>query len=165
MDGTPFSNSTRHLGQDRLGRELRLVSLNPSDAHELAHIFASIDPWKTLDWPTERLEKYLADSSPGAPRFLIDCDGEAAGAVGLETAWLEGVYLRFLGLVPNYQNAGIGAVVMTWFEREARGSYRNLWVCVSAFNIRALAFYERHGYARAALFDDLIMEGEDEILL
>lgn len=164
MSGTLFSNS--RLGQDRLGRELRLATPSRRDAQQLAAIFAGIDPWKKVDWPARRLETYLAENSPGAPRFLIECDGEPAGAAGIETPWLHGVYLRFLGLVPDYQNAGIGAAFMAWFEGEARGSSaRNLWVCVSAFNARAAAFYERQGYTRAAVFDDLVVDGEDEILL
>lgn len=112
MNGIPFNNNLRHLGQDRLGRELRLVTCASRDARDLAAIFAGIDPWKKVAWPAGRLEKYLAESPPSAPRFLIACDGERAGAVGIEAPWLHGVYLRFLGLVPDYQNAGIGGTVM-----------------------------------------------------
>ncbi len=177
MNGIPFSNSAQSLGLDRLGRELRLAPLTRRDARELAAVFAGIDPWKrvlkqrsgrtdkSVSWPADRLEKYLGECRPGAPRFLIECDGERAGAVGIEAPWLHGAYLRFLGLVPDFQNTGIGVAVMTWFEREASGSTGNLWVCVSAFNHRAAAFYERQGYVQVAVFDDLIVEGEDEILL
>jgi hypothetical protein len=53
-----------------------------------------------------------------------------------------------------------------WFEQEAlRNAARNLWVCASSFNVRALRFYSRHGFAPTATLPGLVAEGFDEILL
>ena len=55
---------------------------------------------------------------------------------------------------------------MAWFETASlKHQARNLWVCASSFNARALDFYERHGFARAATLPGLVADGYDEILL
>ena len=50
-------------------------------------------------------------------------------------------------------------------DRGLKHRSRNLWVCASSFNARALRFYERHGFARAATLPGLVADGYDEILL
>lgn len=165
MSGTPFSSDTYVLDRNRAGRGVRLEPLCGRHARELGLIFAGIDPWKKVDWPAKCLEKFLAGKVPGAPCYLIRSGDELAGAVAVTAPWLHGAYLHFLGIAPAMQNAGIGTSVMNWFETESRGTYRNLWICVSAFNDRASRFYQARGYIRAATLDNLIIEGEDEILL
>ena len=80
--------------------------------------------------------------------------------------WLKGPYLELLALLPPFQNQGIGSGILAWLEREALvQAARNLWVCASSFNARALRFYERHGFAPAAVLPGLVADGFDEILL
>ena len=131
MSGTPFSSDAYALKQDRAGRSVCLEPLTGRYARELGLTFASIDPWKKLDWPADRLETFLCGKTPGAPRYLIRSGGELAGAVAITAPWLHGAYMNFLGIVPGLQNAGIGKLVMDWFETESLGTYRNLWICVS----------------------------------
>ena len=42
---------------------------------------------------------------------------------------------------------------------------RNLFVCASAFNARALRFYERHGFRPVARLPGLVADDYQEILL
>ena len=48
---------------------------------------------------------------------------------------------------------------------EARDHYRNLWLCVSAFNVAAQRFYARHGFERVATLAGLLRDGDDELLM
>ena len=51
-------------------------------------------------------------------------------------------------------------------EREARSEEaRQLWLCVTTFNTRARAFYERFGFKEAAVLDKLASEVSDEVLM
>ncbi len=55
---------------------------------------------------------------------------------------------------------------MGWFEQTAlEQEARNLWVCASSFNARALRFYARHGFWPAATLPGLVADGYEEILL
>jgi len=139
--------------------------MSDAHAHGLAVAFAQIDPWKRLGQSAETIEGVLKGREPGARSYLIRVGQSPAGAIIVHAPWLLGAYLRFFGILPDHQGAGIGAAALGWLEREVEGAYDNLWVCTSAFNARAEDFYQAHGFNRMAVLEDLIVEGEDEILM
>jgi diamine N-acetyltransferase len=143
----------------------RLVALEPETCAGLAASIAAIPPWSEMDYPAEALARFLA-AADGTARYRIEAAGETAGAVCVRHPWLKGPYLELLAILPPYQGQGLGAFVLDWFEREgARHGARNLWVCASSFNSRALEFYRRHGFRPAATLPGLVTHGYDEILL
>jgi len=165
MAGNPFANSEYNLGNDRAGRQIGLGPVPRASAHELGEAFAAIDPWLSYEFSANTLSAFLSNERDGRHRFLISEGEETAGIVIVTVPWLFGPYLHFLGLLPKYQDKGIGTEVMTWFEAEAQGHFRNLWICVSDFNKGAVRFYERFGYLHAARLDGLVVDGRNEILL
>ena len=124
-----------------------------------------MDPWAAYRMQPVQLATFFAAVETEAPRWAIRCDGRLAGAVVVRFPWLHGPYLQFLGLLPHAQGQGLGRVVLDWMEREASPRSRNLWLCVSAINVRAKAFYERQGFVHAATLDALVAEDMDEILM
>jgi ribosomal protein S18 acetylase RimI-like enzyme len=123
-------------------------------------------PWSVMAYPAKRLAQFLATADGGARRHLVEVEGQEAGLVSVRDPWLKGPYLELLALLPPFQSQGLGSAILAWLEREAvAGSARNLWVCASSFNARALRFYERHGFRRAAMLPGLVADGYDEILL
>lgn len=119
-----------------------------------------------MNYPAKKLAAYLASSDADAMRYVVSVKGEESGVVSVRHPWLKGPYLELLALLPPAQNQGIGSSIMAWFESAGlRYGARNLWVCASSFNARALRFYERHGFARAAMLPGLVADGYDEILL
>jgi ribosomal protein S18 acetylase RimI-like enzyme len=144
----------------------RLVALEPASAARLAEAIVAIPPWSAMDYPADAMARFLAASGDGASRYLVEAGGGEAGAVSIRHPWLKGPYLELLALLPEAQSQGIGSSIMTWFESAGlKHGARNLWVCASSFNARALRFYERHGFARAATLPGLVADGYDEILL
>lgn len=138
----------------------------PAEAHELAAIFAAMEPWSRYPFTAAALKAYLAGDETGAPRYAIRLENRLAGALGLRLNWLRGPYIQFLGLVPGAQGEGAGSHLIDKLVEEARAAdERNLWVAASAFNTGALKFYERHGFVRVAELDGVVQEGIDEILL
>ena len=145
---------------------ISLVAMTPEIAARLGPSFADMDPWARLGFTASALTHYFAMPEPGAPRYAVRVGEAIAGAAGFRTAWLRGPYLQFLGLLTPYQAQSLGPLVLAWFEGQARArGERNLWVAASDFNTAAIGFYERHGFRRAALFEDLIADGYGEILL
>ena len=144
----------------------RLVPLDPTCCLSLAQAIVAIPPWSTMNYPAGAMAAFLASSADGAYRYLIEAGGEPAGAVSIRHPWLKGPYLELLALLPLFQNQGIGAEILGWFEGEGlRTEARNLWVCASGFNERALHFYQRHGFSQAAALPGLVADGYTEILL
>lgn len=143
-----------------------LLPLPASQAEALGTAFAAIDPWASYAYPASAITSYLAGAEPSGVRLLLQVDGTVAGAVGLQPSWLRGPYIRFLGILPPFQRRGLGSAILAWIEAETRQQpERNLWVVASQINTDAIRFYERHGFDQAAVFDALVYDGRDEILL
>jgi ribosomal protein S18 acetylase RimI-like enzyme len=102
-----------------------------------------------MNYPADKLAAFLASPDASAARYVVSVQGEEAGVVSVRHPWLKGPYLELLALLPEAQSQGIGSSIIAWFESAGlRHRARNLWVCASSFNARALRFYERHGFTR-----------------
>lgn len=170
--GRPFSADTYVVSRQRssfpLVKGKPSIALYPMSAETgraLGEAFAAMEPWSRYPFSSVSLTKYLTAIEPQAPRFVIEVDGEIAGAIGVRAELLRGPYLQFLGMLPKLQGRGIGSAILDWMEAEAGPYARNLWVCASDTNTAAIRFYERHGFRRVALLDGLVQDGLDEVLL
>lgn len=145
---------------------LDLQPMSADAAEQLGIALAAIDPWARYGYKSAALTAYLADSEADVTRRQIRAGGELAGAYVVRRNWLRGPYLQFLGILPPFQRHGIGSFVLSGIERDARATQaQNLWVVASEFNERGLAFYERFGFTRVAVLNDLVAKGTDEVLL
>ena len=160
----PQPSSTKVEGANTPIR-ISLAPIPPETAAHLGRAFAAMEPWSRYPFTPEALTTYFAGGEPHAPRFVVEVNGETAGAIGLRLELLRGPYLQFLGILPAYQRLGLGRLLLDWMEQEAGPATRNLWVCAADFNVDALRFYERHGFKRTAVLDGLVQDGFDEVLL
>lgn len=142
------------------------MALDPRGSDRLAAAIVAIPPWSVMNYPADAMARFLSTADGCVSRYAIEIGGEQLGALSVRSPWLKGPYLELLALLPVAQGQGIGSGILTWFEQEAleHGS-RNLWVCASSFNTRALRFYERHGFEQAATLPGLVVDGYGEILL
>jgi ribosomal protein S18 acetylase RimI-like enzyme len=160
MTSGNFSASVIDLGR------ARLAPLASRSCPNLAAAFVAMPPWSVMRYPEDAMRWFLATADDGVQRYLVEIGGEEAGAVSVRFPWLKGPYLELLALLSKFQGQGIGARLLDWFEEEAgRHEARNLWVCTSSFNERALRFYKRHGFMEAASLPSLVADGYTEILL
>ena len=161
----PYPEDPGPIGRTPRGASVALVAMTPHAAAVLGMSLSVIDPWRRVGYTAESFISFLEAAEVDVARYEIVVDGQMAGAVVLCRHWLHGPYVRLIGLVPEAQGQGAGDVVMGWIEREAVGHYRNLWLCVSAFNAGARRFYEKRGFAMAADLADLVFDGQTEILM
>ena len=146
--------------------EITLRLLEQADAAALGDPLAGMEPWLRLGRTPQQMTGFLAASDGNKRCFTMQHRGEPAGVIAVRFPWLSGPYLNLLAVLPDFQGKGIGRAALEWFEGEAAlVGARNGFLCVSAFNAPAIAFYRRNGYAQAALLDDLITDGLDEILM
>ena len=140
--------------------------MTPEAAQLLGTELAAIDPWARAGYTGERLASFFAQSEHAVSRYRMMLSGSLTGVLVVRHNWLHGPYLHFIGLLPQFHGQGIGGIVLAWFEAEARrASRRNLWLCVSSYNVAARRLYERHGFRLAAELDDLVIDGFDELLM
>lgn len=143
-----------------------LGALSRHDAELLGIQLSAIDPWVSYPYSATALTNFFTQTENGAPRYCLRANDAVAGVICVRNNWLCGPYLQFLGIVPQFQNRGAGAAVVTWMETEARHrGDRNLWVAASSFNLRAMHFYQRAGFVMVAALPDLVRDGKTEFLL
>jgi ribosomal protein S18 acetylase RimI-like enzyme len=153
------------LAEHDLG-ELALRPLTADAAEELGPALAAIPPWSVIGWPAERMTLGLKRQLPSVKRFEVLSDGSCAGIIVILDPFLLGPYLQLLAVLPGFQGRKLGLRLLQWMEAEARrAEARQLWVCVSTFNIRAQAFYERFGFEAVAVLDKLMSDASDEIFM
>lgn len=96
----------------------------------------------------------------------------AAGGAILGFAWIDprgafgsAPYLKLIAVDEKARSGGVGAALLAEFERRAPEKARVLTLLVSDFNERAIAFYERHGFAKAGALPDFAVDGVTELLM
>jgi ribosomal protein S18 acetylase RimI-like enzyme len=78
---------------------------------------------------------------------------------------LRGAYIELFAVLPAAQGRGVGRAILEFVESSYRGRAANLWLLVSAFNSGARGFYEKHGFRPIGVIEDLVVVGQDEILM
>jgi diamine N-acetyltransferase len=161
----PFRIERYQLPPLRDGRPLALARFTAETADILGPATAAIGPWAHYGFDGQKLAAGFKSFGDSMNRLQVECDGKLAGAIIVVCPWLAGPYLQMLAVLPAHQNLGIGARILAWFEAEARGHFRNLWLCVSGFNLDAQRFYQRQGYQHVATLDGLMRDGDAELLM
>jgi diamine N-acetyltransferase len=161
----PFRSDCYELGSSRDGLPVTLRPMSSSAAEALGAQTAAIGPWAHYGADADSITVALKRRDDGVIRYEVRCGTALVGAVVVHCPWLAGPYLQLLAVMPAHQNRGIGARILSWFESEGRSRYRNLWLCVSAFNVGAYRFYRAHGFERVATLEGLLRDGDDELLM
>jgi ribosomal protein S18 acetylase RimI-like enzyme len=143
-----------------------LQPLTAASAKSLGEVLATIPPWSVIGWPAERMIRGLQRELPSVRRFEVLTSGKLAGVITIQDPFLHGPYLQLLAILPEYQGRNLGLRLLQWMESEARrAESRQLWLCVSSFNTRARAFYERFGFEAAAVLEKLASDASDEVFM
>jgi ribosomal protein S18 acetylase RimI-like enzyme len=143
-----------------------LQPLAAKNAQRLGTALAAMPPWSVAGWPAGSLTRSFERPLPAMHRFEIAAGGELAGMAAIQHPFLHGPYLQLLAILPGFQGRNLGLRVLKWMEAQARlEEARQLWLCVSTFNTRAQAFYERFGFEAVAVLDKLASDHADEIFM
>jgi GNAT superfamily N-acetyltransferase len=93
------------------------------------------------------------------------------GAPPVGMAWVirtrilnQGAYLRLLLVDQGHQGHGLGGRLLQAAEEHARETSNHFYFLVTADNVGARRFYERHGYRKVGDLPDLVHPGIDETL-
>lgn len=143
------------------------MDISAANEHErewAARLLADSEPWVTLGVKLEDCRRSCRD-----PEYLLciaRLDGHPRGMILLHRRGVAGSpYIKSIAVDPGCRSAGIGAALVQFAENLFRPEARHMFLCVSSFNLRARAFYERHGYAAVGEFEDYVIDGASEILM
>ena len=119
---------------------------------------------------------FAPSAAPGRARppdalrgaVFLPASGEIVGVMVYELKGMFGEfpYLALLGVKDGYRKQAIGSRLIDVFQKicEQTG-FDKCFICVSHFNPRAKALYQRKGFKPVVLIPDLIREGIDEWVL
>lgn len=129
-----------------------------------AVLLANSEPWIALGQSLQQCRRACHD-----PEYLIYIAHQGGAPCGVIVLQRKGVagspYVKSIAVSPDARSSGIGAALMEFAESLFRPEARHMFLCVSSFNTRARAFYERLGYRVVGEFADYVIEGASEILM
>lgn len=124
---------------------------------------ASSEPWITLGRGEEACRAAALD-----PVYvtLVACrDSAPLGFARFHPRGVAGSpYLASIAVDPAARSRGVGTALLDVGEVQFPGA-RWMFLCVSSFNARARALYERRGYRTVGEMPDYVVDGFSEILM
>ncbi len=135
---------------------------NDSEVGWCAELMAANDPWLmykcSVQWSLN------VPRWPGSSLFVADAEKPIGFILLHPKGFLGSPYIAAIVVVEDFRGRRIGSRMLAFAEGIFTGS-RHVYLCVSSFNPRALALYERHGYVRVGELPDFIADGYSEFLL
>jgi ribosomal-protein-alanine N-acetyltransferase len=134
-----------------------------SQARACATIMSTSEPWVTLK---RGYDASLATIRDPTREVLVVMDGvEVVGFVILNMRGAFVGYIQTVALREDWRGRGLGSRLVQLAEERIFRESPNVFLCVSSFNARAKALYERLGYDVIGELKDYIVRGHSEWLL
>ena len=128
-----------------------------------ARMMAGSEPWITLKRGYEESLALVED--PSREVYLAFEAGRLRGFVILNMAGAFAGYVQTVCVGAEDRNRGIGSRLMRFAEERIFRESPNFFLCVSSFNPRAKALYEKLGYEMVGELKDYLVRGHSEYLL
>jgi ribosomal protein S18 acetylase RimI-like enzyme len=134
-----------------------------AEAHACATIMATSDPWITLGRSYDRCLATARDSA--LERYVAISDGEVVGFTLISMQGSFTGYIKSIAVREDWRGRGVGSALLAFAEARILRDSPNVFICVSTFNSRAHALYERLGYETVGELHDFIARGYHERLM
>ncbi len=128
-----------------------------------ARLMASTEPWITLGRGFDVCRALALD--PAYLTLVARRGGVPRGFVRIHPKGVAGSpYVASIAVEESERGRGVGKALLEETERRFPKA-RYVFVCVSSFNPRARALYERHGYRLVGELPDYVIDGASELLM
>lgn len=138
---------------------------SPEEAQLCAGMMANSEPWITLKRGYEESLALLQDPSREVYVASRGGRGPVLGFLILNMAGAFSGYVQTICVAPEERNRGIGSRLLHFAEERVFRESPNVFLCVSDFNPRARALYERLGYRLVGELTDYVVSGHSEYLM
>jgi ribosomal protein S18 acetylase RimI-like enzyme len=141
-----------------------IVRANVEERNWAARLFSVSEPWTTLGVTLDECLKFCTD--PEYDVYIASNDNTLCGAMVVHPRGLASYpYLKSIVVPESFRGKGIGQTLIRFAEERYISISKHIFICVSSFNPRARKLYENLGYKRVGELNDILIEGESEILL
>lgn len=142
--------------------EIRLTK-NENELDACAQLMSESEPFNTLQLTFEKCKSAVRGDYKDV--FLAVEDNVFVGFVVLSYYGVLRGYIQTICIKPDYRNRGIGSKLLKFSEDKLRKEFANIFICVSSFNPKAQALYERLGFEKIGELKDHFIKGKDEYIL
>jgi ribosomal-protein-alanine N-acetyltransferase len=152
------------MSADRGNLDITIRRLeHDQEAHQCAQLMVNSEPWITLRRTYDDSVKLLKD--PSRESYVAIIDEQVVGFIILVMQGPFRGYIQTVGVLPEHRSHGIGRRLVKFAEGRIFREAPNVFLCVSSFNTRAQAFYDKLGYEVVGELKEFIVPGHSEILL
>ncbi len=145
----------------------RVRPLDLSDIPAVARLVAATPLWQRYGVTVESASAALREGAArgDALRVAVRAE-ELAGFCWVLPRGMFGrsPYLKWIGVAPGAQSAGLGTTLLRAAEAAAAATRPELSLLCSDFNAGGQRFYEREGYARVGELPSYVLPGVNELL-
>ncbi|MFN8061027.1 MAG: GNAT family N-acetyltransferase [Vicinamibacterales bacterium] len=122
------------------------------------------NPWQALGLEPAQLD--AACRRPGSTLYVAADEGRPVGFILLQRHGVASApYVQSIGVAPDARGRGVGTALLGFAESLYESDARWLFICVSSFNTRARALYQRLGYAAVAELEGHLVDEASEVLM
>jgi ribosomal protein S18 acetylase RimI-like enzyme len=143
--------------------EIAIGEATTEEREWCARLMAASEPWITLRRGYDVLLPAALDSEYVV--LVARRGGAPCGFIRIHPRGVAGSpYVASVGVAETERGRGVGTALLN--ETEARfPKARYVFLCVSSFNTRARALYERYGYRLVGELPDYVVDGTSELLM
>lgn len=136
---------------------------NDDEARLCAELMATSEPWTVIGRP---FDSCLSAIRHPEREIYVAYDGEAfRGFVSIVMKGAFVGYIASVAVTPEARGGGVGSQLVAFAEERILRESPNVFLCVSSFNPRARALYERLGYQLIGELKDYLVRGHSELLM
>ncbi len=144
-----------------------MISIRPiagaDEESRCAGMMAATDPWVTL---SRGYDQCLSSIRNREREVYVAADAAAVrGLIILSMTGAFAGYIQTICVDAEWRGAGLGTQLLDWAEERIFRRWPNVFLCVSSFNGRARALYERRGYELVGELRDYLVDGYSELLM
>ena len=148
------------------GEALTLRPLaSEEEAAACARIMAASEPWITLGRGYDASLELVRNASREVYVALCGDPPRVAAFLILNMRGAFVGYIQTVAVADDWRGRGLGTALLQFGEQRIFRDAPNAFICVSSFNPRAKALYERLGYEVIGELRDYIVRGHSEWLL
>ena len=143
---------------------LEISTASTEEKNWAARLLSGSEPWISLGISPQTIRESCYN--PEHEVYIAHWQGKACGVIIIHPKGLAGSpYIKSIAVDKEYRNMGVGGALIHFTEKLFQKKARYLFLCVSSFNKKAQALYEKLGFAVVGELKDYIIDGASEILM
>ena len=142
---------------------LKMRLMSSDDAPLCARLMSTTEPWTTIGRTYE--ESLALVNDPAKETWVAFHEERFIGFIILVLRGALVGYIQIVAVVPEARSSGAGSQMIRFAEERIFSHHPNVFLCVSSFNPRARALYERLGYSLVGELPDYLVRGASEYLM